>query len=86
MQDASLDQKSSATPAIDKSDAAERTTPKDPFKEALENQAQPIGNNQDMNRSVLGTHSKDPFKDFLEKQDNDLSKSKLSPFDSVSTK
>ena len=85
-QDASLEEQPPVSPALVKRDEAEQTVPKDPFKEAIENQAQPIGSNQDLNRSVLGTHSKDPFKEFLEKKDKDSSQSKVSPFDSLSTK
>lgn len=85
-QDASLEEQPPPSPALVNRNVADQTISKDPFKEALENQAQPIGSHQDMSRFVKGTHANDPFKDFLEKQHKDSSQSKLSPFDSVSTK
>jgi len=85
-QDASLEEQPPASSALVKRDEAEQTAPKDPFKEAIENQAKRIDGNQDLNKSIQTTDSKDPFKDFLDRQSKELNQSKLSPFDSVPSK
>jgi hypothetical protein len=67
-QEASLEEQRPASPALVKTDEAEQTAPKDPFKEAIENQAKRIESNRDLNKSIQRTDSKDPFKDFLDRQ------------------
>jgi len=85
-QDASLEEQSPASPALVKKEEAEKTVPKDPFKEAIENQAKRIEGNQDLNKSIQRTDSKDPFKDFLDRESKELNQSKVSPFDGVPNK
>jgi len=85
-QDASLEEQRPASPALVKTDEAEQTAPKDPFKEAIENQAKRIESNQNLNKSIQRNDSKDPFKDFLDRQSKELNQSKVSRFVSVTDK
>lgn len=61
------------------------SNPKDPFKEALENQTLQVEKKMDpvSNQPVRGAESKDPFKEFLDKQSKELNSSKVSPFEVV---
>ena len=58
----------------------ELNTPKDPFKEALENQSHSAEGQQTLSQPIQVAPGKDPFKEFLEKQAKDLGQSKVSPF------
>lgn len=85
-QNASLEEQRSASPALVKTGEAEKTAPKDTFKEAIENQAKYLESNQNFNKPIQGSDSKDPFKDFLDRQGKGLDQSKVSPFDRVPNK